>query len=633
MKNYMSIFFILVFNVLWSQEEHFQVFPYIQQGATDRMHVLWETRIPATSEVWYGEALPDSEAANTSISVISDSLGTMHEVVLKDLKPEINYFWRVVSMAGKDTLVHSKVFSFKTGISESSDSAFMFALVGDTQKGKDEDAWERIAELIWEDRPNFVLHVGDLVSDGDSKEDWTGEFFLPARQLLSRIPMFTALGNHEHDAPDYYRYFVHPAPEYYYTFTYGNMQFFVLDTNRDVSEGSIQYNWLEKELYNSRALWKVVVHHHPPYTSEENDNGDTYKELSANGSEEVRDLVPLYERSGVDFCVFGHVHMYERTWPITGGRVNEKNGVVYINSGGGGGNLEHFAPTRTWFSLEQQSVHHYCTFAVHDSTIVFKAIDENRNVFDSNVYTKPKKNRIIPPPAPEIISGFFVFEDTVSVSLKPVDNRFQVYYTLDGTVPDTLNGIKYRKPIRLDEDTELRAVTCSPEGISGRVAKKKFIKARRKQPVKPLSEKLNSGIRYSYYEGNWKQMPDFSQIPALRTGRVSGIELQQLRPRKDYWAVKYEGFIKAEESRLYKFYTGSDDGSRLYIDDELVVDNDGDHAYLETSGAIFLEKGYHRIIIRYFESYSKEILTAGYLDNDGNKIPFLTSDFFIEETE
>lgn len=622
------MFFMFCFHILWSQQTEFLVHPYIQQGSTTSMHVLWETKAATTSHLWYGEALADSEIANTSISVISDSLTRMHEVALKNLKPETNYFWRVVSLLGKDTIAQSEVSSFKTGISETSGSAFMFALVGDTQSGRSKDAWGRIANLIWEDRPNFVLHAGDLVSNGDCKEDWVDDFFLPARQLLSRIPIYTTLGNHEHDADHYYNYFVNPDPEYYYSFTYGNVEFFVLDSNRDVSEGSVQYNWLERQLYMSKALWKIVLHHYPPYTSEENDNGDTYKELSVQGSEEIQDLIPLYERSGVDFCFYGHVHMYERTWPLAEGKVDEKNGVVYINSGGGGGNLEQFAPTRTWFSLEQQSVHHYCTFAVHDRTIVFKAIDENRNVFDANVFIKNCDSIIIPPPAPEVIAGFFVFEDTLEVELQAVKNQFPIYYTLNGSTPDSIRGIKYQKPIVLDKDIELKAIAYSSNGMAGRVVTKKFLKARRR-PSTPLNaHSLTPGLTYNYYEGDWKQMPDFSKIPVLKFGHINSIYLKEIHPRKDYWGVEFSGYIKVNESKLYKFYTGSDDGSQLYIDDVLVVDNDGDHSYLEASGGIFLEKGYHRIQLHYFESYSKEVLNAGFLDSHGEQIPFQSNDFY-----
>ena len=48
----------------------------------------------------------------------------------------------------------------------------------------------------------------------------------------------------------------------------------------------------------------------------------------------------------------GHIHVYERTWPIRAGKVEPKNGVVYVTSGGGGGALENFSPVPTWFKAQ-----------------------------------------------------------------------------------------------------------------------------------------------------------------------------------------------------------------------------------------------------------------------------------------
>ena len=80
------------------------------------------------------------------------------------------------------------------------------------------------------------------------------------------------------------------------------------------------------------------------------------EELSNLGSKS-RNLVPLYDKYGLDFCLYGHTHLYERSWPMTNDRINTKDGVIYINSGGAGGYIEDFAPTRSWFTTELQAVH------------------------------------------------------------------------------------------------------------------------------------------------------------------------------------------------------------------------------------------------------------------------------------
>ncbi|MFK7844906.1 MAG: metallophosphoesterase, partial [Rhodothermales bacterium] len=367
--------FLLLF--VWASnesygQESFRVAPYLQYGTKSSMVVLWETETPATTRVEYGKSRLGDKAPNLSQVKEMSGLRTMHEVIVDNLEIETKYFWRVVTETESGERMVSEPSTFRTNVKDS--TAFGFLLYGDSQSNP--DVWAKVAQLGWGERPNFALLAGDLVDRGGNIDDWLVEFFPPANVLMRRVPVYTALGNHEDDHEHYYQYMHNPPPEYHYTFKYGNAQFFIVDTNRPVSEGSEQYIWLEQELAKSTAAWKFVIHHHPPFSSEENDHGDTETGSTTYGTH-ARNLVPLYEHYGVDFCLFGHVHMYERTWPLLKGQVNQKNGVVYINSGGAGGGLEDFAPTRSWFTAKVRSLHHYGYFMVHDNTVQFQAIDED----------------------------------------------------------------------------------------------------------------------------------------------------------------------------------------------------------------------------------------------------------------
>ncbi|WP_390891116.1 metallophosphoesterase [Gemmata palustris] len=59
----------------------------------------------------------------------------------------------------------------------------------------------KVAKLMWERRPNFVVHCGDVVDDGASKAQWTGDLFKPCSELFSRVTVFPCIGNHEKDHP------------------------------------------------------------------------------------------------------------------------------------------------------------------------------------------------------------------------------------------------------------------------------------------------------------------------------------------------------------------------------------------------------------------------------------------------
>jgi len=346
--------------------------PYLQYMTRTNVSILWETSEAATSVVEYGEQVPLTNRA------FVEGQSEMHEVRLERLKPQSCYFYRVLSKGTSGEESASEVYRFQTAPED--DVAYAFGVVSDTQTNP--PVWGRISTLLFAERPNFVVHAGDIVGEGDKKEQWTEHFLKPAHKLMSRVPVFAILGNHDKDHANYYRYIANPSPEHRYTFTYGNAQFFMIDTNRSVGAGSDQYQWLDHELGRSKATWKFAVHHHPPYSSDENDYGDTWKGQSPRGDLKVRPLVKLYEKHGLDMCFVGHIHDYERTWPIREGKVDSTRGVIYVQAGGAGGGLEDYAPTRSWFTAKVHRDHHFVIVSICDRTLQLQAIDQNGVLFD-----------------------------------------------------------------------------------------------------------------------------------------------------------------------------------------------------------------------------------------------------------
>ncbi|QXP68884.1 T9SS type A sorting domain-containing protein [Polaribacter sp. R2A056_3_33] len=90
------------------------------------------------------------------------------------------------------------------------------------------------------------------------------------------------------------------------------------------------------------------------------------------------------------------------------------------------------------------------------------------------------------------------------------------------------------------------------------------------------------------------------------------------------FSVRYTGFINIETSETYTFYTNSDDGSKLFIDDTEIVNNDGDHGSRERNGNISLLPGLHSITVLFYEDGGGESLTVQYSTNTIPKasIPF-----------
>ncbi|UYZ64491.1 RICIN domain-containing protein [Hymenobacter weizhouensis] len=121
-----------------------------------------------------------------------------------------------------------------------------------------------------------------------------------------------------------------------------------------------------------------------------------------------------------------------------------------------------------------------------------------------------------------------------------------------------------------------------------------------------------AGLSYQYYElTGMTKLPDFATLTPAASGTVSTFDLAP-RKRNDDFAFRYTGYVRVPADGTYTFYTSSDDGSRLYIGSQLVVDNDGRHGTQERSGTIGLKAGLHAITVTFFEAYGGQVLSVSY---------------------
>ncbi len=81
---------------------------------------------------------------------------------------------------------------------------------------------------------------------------------------------------------------------------------------------------------------------------------------------------------------------------------------------------------------------------------------------------------------------------------------------------------------------------------------------------------------------------------------------------RDGFTNIFKAFIEIPKTGNYTFFTTSDDGSRLYIDDQEVVNNDGPHGMVTQSGNIQLNAGMHPIRVNYFDSGGGDGLIVGW---------------------
>jgi acid phosphatase len=200
----------------------------------------------------------------------------------------------------------------------------------------------------------------------------------PYAPLLSKdVKFYAVLGNHDivksNNGLDQINYQPFNMSDRYYSFTKGDVnegtvEFFAIDTNGN-APWDAQLAWLDQQLAQSTAPWKIVYGHHPLYSSGRHGSSP---ELKAK-------LAPIFAKHKVPLYLCGHDHGYERSIPL--------DDTIYIVNGGGGAPLYKFGRSpHTAFVSSQFS---FMTFDVYQDKIITKAIATDGKVFDRAIITKP----------------------------------------------------------------------------------------------------------------------------------------------------------------------------------------------------------------------------------------------------
>ena len=195
------------------------------------------------------------------------------------------------------------------------------------------------------------------------------------------------------------------------------------------------------------------------------------------------------------------------------------------------------------------------------------------------------------------------------------------YYTTDGSEP-TRNSYHYNKPFVPDKSiiikvisypvTEFPTMKILPSAI---VVKE--IKVYQWMDAMSVS-KPDPGIAYRYFEPDGRIDMNSVKEKEKRSGITDKVDIAR-RLRTDKFAFEFTGYIKITKPGIYNFFTESDDGSKLFIDDTEVVNNDGDHGTLEKEGKAALKKGMHKIRVIYFDSGGGNALKLSFQPEGGKK--------------
>jgi hexosaminidase len=198
-------------------------------------------------------------------------------------------------------------------------------------------------------------------------------------------------------------------------------------------------------------------------------------------------------------------------------------------------------------------------------------------------------------------------DDSVLVELSAPVGNGAVRYTLDGTDPGPTSS-PYERPFSLGaggSGTEVAARVVLPDGRIGPVRRALFRKARLAPPTPLPRSRRARGLAGLVVPG---EFPSVDSLPAPegwgtllgKEVKVHRVTLPEEVPGQSFGLLLH-GFVRVPRAGIYTFYLSSDDGSRLKVAGEIVVDHDGYHSVSEKRGQAALHRGWHPLEIRFFQ--------------------------------
>ena len=136
---------------------------------------------------------------------------------------------------------------------------------------------------------------------------------------------------------------------------------------------------------------------------------------------------------------------------------------------------------------------------------------------------------------------------------------------------------------------------------------------------------------------NSKFLPDFQRLRPTGVIYTSKLDVTPrsflagfpgVTKRFEWFAIDYTGRFWIDKPGIYRFALTSDDGSRLYIDDELMVNNDGIHAPETETASFWLAGGIHRMRVSYFQGPREEVALVLEVAGPGEQLRIFSTDEF-----
>lgn len=141
--------------------------------------------------------------------------------------------------------------------------------------------------------------------------------------------------------------------------------------------------------------------------------------------------------------------------------------------------------------------------------------------------------------------------------------------------------------------------------------------------------KVEAGIAFEVYEGWWESLPNFDELKPKTTGLATEFDIA-VSGTKEGFGLRFQGFLHLPRDGKYEIFLGSDDGSRLLLDGQEIVNADGIHPHGIKQESVELTAGPHAVVVEYFEAGGEEKLTV---EISGPDLPRQPMAGMVSETE
>ncbi len=324
--------------------------PYLQVPRIDGITIRWRTddSVRYTSVVRFGlspDKLDQSVAATEAHQHYPGKRDWLASLV--GLKPDTKYYYALeadrATLCGAD-----ERHWFRTACEIGAARKLRFWFFGDSGSNRPRD--DDLKKVLGYTSPidpirvrngfrkfnqnqplDGIILLGDNAYPFGTDEQYQASFFNVYADDLRSTPLWPCIGNHDIDDAYRYAFTTNTAAKaggtkspnmHYYSADIGNLHLVVLDpwknwlqetTDENHQPWQKQLDWLKKDLAANKQQWSFVVNHFPLYC-DGNYNSDTNKPLVM-----LRErLVPIFDQHGIDLCLTGHDHTYQRSYLLHG---------------------------------------------------------------------------------------------------------------------------------------------------------------------------------------------------------------------------------------------------------------------------------------------------------------------------